>query len=51
MLLGLEGPARAIFYSFATSQGLLDALTDHPLGPLKTLNYYVPPPGLHATGR
>lgn len=31
-LFGLEGPARAICYSFAASQGLLNALTDHPLG-------------------
>ena len=31
-LFGLTGPARAICYSFAASQGLLNALTDHPLG-------------------
>jgi hypothetical protein len=31
-LFGLRGPARAICYSFAASQGLLNALTDHPLG-------------------
>ena len=30
--LGLKGPARAICYGFAASQGLLNALTDHPLG-------------------
>ena len=31
-LFRLTGPARAICYSFAASQGLLNALTDHPLG-------------------
>jgi hypothetical protein len=31
-LFGLTGPARAICYGFAASQGLLNALTDHPLG-------------------
>ena len=31
-LLGLKRPARAICYGFAASQGLLNALTDHPLG-------------------
>jgi hypothetical protein len=31
-LFGLTGPAKAICYSFAASQGLLNALTDHPLG-------------------
>ena len=31
-LFGLTGPARAICYGLAASQGLLNALTDHPLG-------------------
>lgn len=31
-LFGLRGSAQAICYSFAVSQGLLNALTDHPLG-------------------
>jgi hypothetical protein len=31
-LFGLTGPARAICYGFAASQGVLNALTDHPLG-------------------
>jgi hypothetical protein len=31
-LFGLTGPAKAICYGFAASQGVLNALTDHPLG-------------------
>lgn len=31
-LFGLRGPAREICYGFAASQGLLNALTNHPLG-------------------
>ena len=29
---GLQGPAKAICYGFAASRGLLNSLTDHPLG-------------------
>ncbi|HEX8200927.1 MAG TPA: hypothetical protein VF590_10590 [Isosphaeraceae bacterium] len=36
-LFGLTGPARAICYGFAASQGLLNALTDHPLGVKKVV--------------
>ncbi|MDB5294075.1 MAG: hypothetical protein JWO31_58 [Phycisphaerales bacterium] len=31
-LFGLTGSAKALCYLFGTSQGLLNALTDHPLG-------------------
>jgi hypothetical protein len=36
-LFGLTGPAKAICYSFAASQGLLNALTDHPLAVKKVV--------------
>jgi hypothetical protein len=31
-LFGLAGPARMLCYVFAASQGILNALTNHPLG-------------------
>ena len=31
-LFGLQGAARTLCYAFAASQGVLNALTDHPLG-------------------
>jgi hypothetical protein len=31
-LLGLEGSARTLCHAFAATQGILNALTDHPLG-------------------
>jgi hypothetical protein len=31
-LFGLKGPAQVLYYPFAGMQGVLNALTDHPLG-------------------
>lgn len=31
-LFDLKGPARVLCYAFAATQGILNALTDHPLG-------------------
>jgi hypothetical protein len=36
-LFGLTGPAKAICYGFAATQGTLNALTDHPLGVKKVV--------------
>lgn len=40
-LFGLKGPSRMLCYAFAGTQGVINALTDHPLGLKRVITFRV----------